>query len=220
MSKQKITLKKVKGVLNHDRSVSKTVNILKYVAMFLDQREIGPKLVKNTIDKLKELSKEGMRITENVVAQTFTNELHKLLKGTKFWDNLTFTQKLTTAKQILYMSATNRLLQMALTQRININDFVDEIGFEELTNIKELTPGQIWNLKMQEAKRKKKLERELEAKKTEEIKEKEEAKAQSETMVEAVEIEEVESTGDMWDDLRQYMTEEEIQELKELNDLT
>lgn len=207
MSRKKIVLSQVKDVLNYDRSVSRTANILKYIALFLDQREIGPKLVQNTLQRLKSLKDKKITVNENIIVQAFKCELDKLLKGTKYWDALGFVQQLTAVKQILSMSAVNKLLYGVITKQVDIKDYVDEEGFLEFTKIIELTKGQLWNLKMKEAKKRKAEERKLAAKAKEEAKVEEKVKDVKN------------SVEDAFSFLSEYLTEEEIAEIRELNEL-
>lgn len=219
MSKHRITLKEVKDVLDQDRSISNVMNLKKYIAMFLDQKAVGSKMVQDTVNKLKKLSQGGTRITENVVSQAFKCELDKLLKDTKFWKSMDFVHQLMMTREILSMSVVNRLLQATLTGQIDIEKYVNLAAFEELTEQKELTPGQKWNMKMQEAKRQKKLEREREAQKQQRAQEKaakqEQIKTQKEEMVKKAS----EQFGAAWGELAQHMTAEEIAELQEYRNI-
>lgn len=229
MNKEKITLKQVKAALNHDRSVSRTVNILKYISNFLDQREIGPALVEDTFNKIEGLVKKGSKINENVIAQAFKCELDKLLKGTKFWDKMDFVRQLTATQQILGMSATNALLYKTMTKQIDVTKYVDRAGFQELTEIQQLTPGQIWNLKMREAKKRKQKERELKAKqeaqaaaaaeKVEEVKVEQSKEQVVEEKNETKEEYIARTYGEAWVELSKHMSEEELIELIEMSEV-
>ena len=216
MSREKVSLNSVKDKLNYDRSAQSQANLLKYIAMFLDQREIGPVLAQNISNRLRNVAIKGTKINEVVITAAIIVEFNHLFKGTKFWDELPKQNKPILVQQVLAMSAFNTLLSQALTKQINLTDLIDEQGFEDLTGITKLTEGQKWNLKMQEAKRRKALAKKK-AEQSEVV-----APIQNKTAPQPIEIkagvEEV-KVHNAFDSLAQYMTEEEIKELKELNNL-
>lgn len=216
MSREKVSLNSVKDKLNYNRSAQSQANLLKYIAMFLDQREIGPVLAQNISNRLRDVAIKGTKINEVVITAAIIVEFNHLFKGTKFWDELPKQNKPILVQQVLAMSAFNTLLSQALTKQINLTDLIDEQGFEDLTGITKLTEGQKWNLKMQEAKRRKALAKKK-AEQSEVV-----APIQNKTAPQPIEIkvgvEEV-KVHNAFDSLAQYMTEEEIKELKELNNL-
>ena len=67
MSREKVSLKSVKDKLNYDRSAQSQANLLKYIAMFLDQREIGPVLAQNISNRLRNVAIKGTKINEVVI---------------------------------------------------------------------------------------------------------------------------------------------------------
>lgn len=216
MSREKVSLNSVKDKLNYNRSAQSQANLLKYIAMFLDQREIGPVLAQNISNRLRDVAIKGTKINEVVITAAIIVEFNHLFKGTKFWDELPKQNKPILVQQVLAMSTFNTLLSQALTKQINLTDLIDEQGFEDLTGITKLTEGQKWNLKMQEAKRRKALAKKK-AEQSEVV-----APIQNKTAPQPIEIkvgvEEV-KVHNAFDSLAQYMTEEEIKELKELNNL-
>lgn len=216
MSREKVSLKSVKDKLNYDRSAQSQANLLKYIAMFLDQREIGPVLAQNISNRLRDVAIKGTKINEVVITAAIIVEFNHLFKGTKFWDELPKQNKPILVQQVLAMSAFNTLLSQVLTKQINLADLIDEQGFEDLTGITKLTEGQKWNLKMQEAKRRKALAKKK-AEQSEIV-----APIQKEAAPQPIEtkagVEEV-KVHNAFDSLAQYMTEEEIKELKELNNV-
>lgn len=216
MSREKVSLNSVKDKLNYDRSAQSQANLLKYIAMFLDQREIGPVLAQNISNRLRDVAIKGTKINEVVITAAIIVEFNHLFKGTKFWDELPKQNKPILVQQVLAMSAFNTLLIQVLTKQINLTDLIDEQGFEDLTGITKLTEGQKWNLKMQEAKRRKALAKKK-AEQSEVV-----APIQNKTAPQPIEtkagVEEV-KVHNAFDSLAQYMTEEEIKELKELNNL-
>lgn len=232
---KEIKLSELRGSLSHDRSVSNRYNLLKYVAIFLDQKEIAAKVVKNILESLDKARARGHKIDEQIIGLAMQREIEWILEGTKFWKDLDINNKFYTANQIFSMSKVNTLLQSVMSGLESIEDRIDEAGFQRLTGIETLTKGQIWNLKMKEARERKKREREQELEqsgskveaKVEEVEEvqeltptpeppKLEEPNQDPTSAKEALVEEL---GDAYKDLAEHMTEAELRELAELNDL-